>query len=549
MLKFNESNNSFILFTNEVEKAEAAGLTLSTTIRGPAGEKVYFTADHNKKPAFNPYAVLEFYDDADDIARSHLENLIQDYRDSWADDSDIDFPCPDGKEYLPFQRAGISYCLDRKHCIIGDEPGLGKTIQAIGVANALDAKRILVLCPASIRRNWRREIYDWSTIPDVKVHPVFKGTDGVPATANYVICSYGLASINMKIFNELVSGEWDLVITDEGHYLKTSDALRTRAVFGGGHNNTNPDLKFNPFYKDWIAQKANKIVSLTGTPLPNRPREAYTQARGLDWGAIDYLSQDAFMFRFNPATELANGYNLEEKGRLPELNARLRANLLVRRLKKDVLPQLPDKRYEMTYIDPDGAIEKVLAKEALVEFNPHEIFTTGFKLDGTPISTLRREMGEAMVPRVIDYMKYLLDIAEIPKVILYANHTSVIFALAEALEKYGVVLHRGGMSDKAKDASVQEFVHGKPRVFLGQIKTMDGVDGLQHVASDVVFAEPDWTPGVNEQCVDRAHRIHQHDNVVAHFLLVEGSFNEKVLNIVLDKTGDIHSSLDKRLVT
>ena len=548
MLKFNESEGSFILFTNEVARAYAAGLTLSTTIRGPAGEKVYFTADHNKKPEFNPYAVLEFYDEGDEIARSHLHALIKDYRASWADNSDLYVPAPDGQEYLNYQCAGVEYAIDRDNCIIADEPGLGKTIQAVGVANKLSCKRILVLCPASIRRNWRREIYDWSTIPDVRVHVVFKGTNIIPTTSNYVVCSYGLASINEKVFNEILSSDWDMVITDEGHYLKTPDALRTRSVFGGGHNNTNPKLKFNRFHERWMAQKTDKIVSLTGTPLPNRPREAYTQARGLDWEAIDYLAYDPFLFRFNSTERVSESHSTEEKGRLPELNARLRSNLMVRRLKKDVLPQLPDKRYEMTYIDPDGAIENVLAKEALVDFNPHDIFTAGFKLDGTPISTLRREMGEAMVPRVIDYMKYLLDIAEIHKVILYAAHTSVIFALAEALEKYGVVLHRGGMSDKAKDNSVQEFVKGKPRIFLAQIKTMDGVDGLQHVASDVVFAEPDWTPGVNEQCVDRAHRIHQHFNVVAHFLLVEGSFNEKVLNIVLDKTGDIHSSLDRRLV-
>lgn len=547
MLKFNESNGAFLLYTNETEAAEAAGLTLSTTIRGSNGEKVYFTADHNKKPVFNPYAVLEFYNDADEASRSRLHNLVRDYNASWSDNSDQQFPSPDGKEYLPYQRAGIAYALDRTNCIIGDEPGLGKTIQAIGVANAIGAKRVLVLCPASIRRNWRREVYDWSTISNLKTHPIFTGKDGFNKAADYTICSYGLASRNKEVFEGLMSQDWDLMITDEGHYLKTPDALRTRAVFGGGHHNTDPDLPFNHFHERWLAQKADKIVSLTGTPLPNRPREAYTQCRGLDWGAIDFLSQEAFMYRYNPSVQYGT-HTHEEKGRLPELNARLRTNLMVRRHKKDVLTQLPDKRYEMTYIDPDGAIAKVLAKEALIDFDPYDMYNENFTLEGTPISTLRREMGEAMVPRIVDYMKYILDIVETPKAILYAHHKSVIDALTVALEHYGVVLHRGGMSDEAKDGSVQEFVHGKPRIFLGQLNTMDGVDGLQHVTSTVVLGEPAWNPGINEQCVDRAHRIHQHDNVVAHFLLVEGSFNEKVLNVVLDKAVDIHASIDRRLV-
>lgn len=539
MLRFNESNSSFILYTNDTQAADAAGLTLSREIRGPGGEKVYFTSDHSNKPDFNPYAALEFYNEADETARSRLLPLIQDYRDSWADDSGIEVPSPPGREFMPYQRAGISYALRRNNCIIGDEPGLGKTIQAIGLANAIDARRVLVLCPASIRLNWRREIFDWSTLRNVKAQPVLKGADGVNPSANYTICSYDLTR-NKGIHAALSATDWDLIVCDEGHYLKTPEAQRTRAMFGGGERGSF-------FYENGLDRKAKRIISLTGTPLPNRPREAYTLARGLNWEAIDYLSQDAFLYRFNPSVQFGD-HNKEAKGRLPELNARLRCNMMVRRLKKDVLPQLPDKRYEMTYIEPDGAIKEVLAREALIDFNPRDLFNPDFTLDGTPISTLRREMGEAMVARVVEYVRYLLDVVELPKIILYAHHRSVINALTSSLEEYGICLHRGGMSTPAKEQAKIDFVEGRPRIFLGQLDTMEGVDGLQHVCGDVVFAEPAWTPGRNEQCVDRAHRIGQHDNVVAHFLLVEGSFNEKVLNLVLSKAGDIHESLDRRLI-
>lgn len=540
MLKFNERNSSFILFTEDDARAEAAGLTLSTDIRGPRGERVYYTADHSQQPDFNPYAVLEFYDEADERARGYLDGLARDYASSWADDYDIDIPAPEGKEYMPYQRAGIAYAMDKGNCIIGDEPGLGKTIQAVGIANAIDARRVLVLCPASIRLNWRREIFGWSTLRRVSVQPILRGSDGVSPHVNYTVCSYDLTR-NRGIHGALSSVDWDLIVCDEGHYLKSPVAQRTRAMFGGGERGTF-------FHENGLDRRARRIISLTGTPLPNRPREAYTLSRGLNWEAIDYLSQDAFEYRFNSSVAVGKGHNLEAKGRLPELNARLRCNLMVRRRKKDVLKQLPDKRYEMTYIEPDGAISEVLAREALIDFDPHDLFNPDFSLDGTPISTLRREMGEAMVPRVADYMKYLLDIVELPKVILFAHHTSVILALAEMLSDYGVAVHRGGVSTQAKEQAKADFISGRPRIFLGQLDTMEGVDGLQHITSDVVFAEPAWNPGRNEQCVDRAHRYGQHGNVVAHFLLVEGSFNEKVLNIVLDKAGDIHESLDRRLV-
>lgn len=551
MLRHNESTGAFLLYTDDTEAAEAAGLTLSTSIRGPEGEKVYFTANAQQQPDFNPYAVLEWYGEADDAARARLDPLISDYRASWADNSSLDIPVPDrinsntGEPfaYLPYQKAGIEYALGRDHCIIGDEPGLGKTIQAIGLANVMDARKILVICPASIRLNWRREIHDWSTIDSVKTYPVLKGLDGIAPHKNYTIISYDLLR-NKSIHAALRGVAWDLGIFDEGHYLKTPDAQRTRAIFGGGQR---PGPKEYNFFENGLMKNINRMVAMTGTPLPNRPREAYTLARGLNWESIDYLSADAFYTRYNPPK--FRGQAEEIKGRLPELNARLRTNLMVRRHKKDVLPQLPDKRYEMTYIEPNGAIREVLSREALIDFDPMDLFSEDFTVDGTPISTLRREMGEAMVPRVVEYIQYMMDVVEHPKLIVFSHHRSVASELMDRLSKYNPVIHQGGMTSLAKEQAKFDFItNAGTRLFIGQLDTMEGVDGLQHICSDVVFAEPAWTPGRNEQCVDRAHRIGQHDNVVAHFLLVEGSFNEKVLNVVLDKAGDIHATLDRKLV-
>jgi SWI/SNF-related matrix-associated actin-dependent regulator 1 of chromatin subfamily A len=542
MLKFNEGNESFVLYTNDDERAIAAGLTLSTNVRGPAGEKVYYTADHSEQPDFNPYAALDFYSEADEKTKAVLSGYASDYLASWNDGlsgSFPDIPVPEGKVPMPYQVAGVSYCLDREHSIIGDEPGLGKTIQAVMLANATEARRILIICPAAIRLNWQREIWEWSTIPRVRVYPILKGSDGTNPAAHYTIVSYDLAR-NHSIHAALGSVEWDLIVCDEGHYLKTIEAQRTRAIFGGG----NPD---NYFYKNGLLQRTKKLVSLTGTPLPNRPREAYTQCRGLDWSSIDFLSQDAFNYRFNPSMQIGT-HTKEEKGRLPEMNARLRCNIMVRRHKKDVLPQLPEKTYEMTYIEPNANVSAVLREEALIDFDPMELFNPDFTLDGTPISTLRREMGEAMVPEVVDYLKYQLDIVELPKIIVFAHHKEVIKQIAAALEKYGVCIHTGGQSTRVKDEAKRMFMRGRERVFLGQLDTMEGVDGLQEVADHVFFAEPAWTPGRNEQCVDRAHRMGQLFAVIAHFLLIPGSFNEKVLHAILGKAVDIHATLDRRLI-
>jgi SWI/SNF-related matrix-associated actin-dependent regulator 1 of chromatin subfamily A len=245
---------------------------------------------------------------------------------------------------------------------------------------------------------------------------------------------------------------------------------------------------------------------------------------------------------------MSTGYTREEKGRLLELQARLRSNFMIRRLKNEVLDELPDKRYELTHVEPNGNIREVLAKEKLIDFDPETLLIRDFKMDGA-VATVRREMGEAMVPRVVEHIKYLLDIVELKKVVLFAHHRSVIAALVESLNKYGVIVRMGGQGAIKQQEAIDEFVSDdKIRIFIGQLDTMEGADGLQRVTDYCVFAEPAWTPGRNEQCVDRLHRKGQHGNVVAQFMLAEGSFNEKVLKSVLHKAHDIHETLDSRKV-
>jgi SWI/SNF-related matrix-associated actin-dependent regulator 1 of chromatin subfamily A len=370
----------------------------------------------------------------------------------------------------------------------------------------------------------------------VSTYPILKSSNGVSPYANFVIVSYDLTR-NEGIHAALCDGMWDLIIVDEAHFLKESSAKRTQAIFGttrGQYSEAN------------LANRCGQIVGLTGTPLVNRPRECYTLARALCWEAIDWQSQDDFLFRYNTTGTLSTGFTLEKKGRLPELQARLRCNFMIRRLKKDVLKDLPDSRFEFTYVEPNGAISQALAKERLINFTLDDLKNPFSEIFGQ-ISTVRREMGEAKVPRVIEHMKYLLDIEEIPKIVMFAHHKSVMDALAKALAKYGVVQVRGGISTGAKQDAVDAFCNDPDvRIFQGQLDAAGfGIDGLQAVCSRVVFAEPSWTPGGNQQALDRCHRIGQHDNVLGQFLIAEGSLDEKVLAVVIDKSHTIHDSLDR----
>src|SRR5262249_40062803 len=152
----------------------------------------------------------------------------------------------------------------------------GKTPQAVCVANEMGAKRILVVCPANIRLQWEAQIRAWSVMRQpVRPYLIRKSRDGVSPTMPWTITSYDLLR-NPAIHHALSQGHYDLLIIDEGHYLKTPEAARTRALFGGGG-------------VEALAAHAEQVVVLTGTPLPNRPRECYTLARALCWESIDWL--------------------------------------------------------------------------------------------------------------------------------------------------------------------------------------------------------------------------------------------------------------------
>lgn len=536
-LTYNKKLGCYSVVTHDTALAERCGLTKSTTARGVDGETVYYTADSAMNPTDNPYAVMPFYEEGDSLVKQRMAGIKRDFDMSWKTDDEFVPASPDGLEYRGFQKAGVKYGVDKRDVLIGDEPGLGKTIQAVGIANEIQADKVLIIVPASIRLNWHREYLKWTTNPDAIAQAISSSKGGPDYNkANVIILSYELAK-SPGLHAGLLEQKWDLLILDEAHYLKSTDASRTQAIFGGG----------NGLFKDnFIAKNVESIVALTGTPLPNRPRECYTLARALCHESIDWLSFEKFCYRYNPSGVMENGHKLELKGREPELQARLRSNFMIRRLKKDVLKDLPDKQYEFTYMETNGAIQEVLRRESLLSFKLSDLHDPFGDLFGM-IATLRREMGEAKASGIVAHMRYLLDIEEIPKVVLFCHHNSVMDQMMIELEDYGIVAVRGGMGMKQKDKSVQAFrFNPKVRVFLGQMEAAGfGIDGLQDVCDHVVIAEPAWTPGTNEQAIDRCHRIGQHNNVLAQFLVVEGSLDERVLAAVLEKNETIHNVLDR----
>lgn len=492
-----------------------------------------------------PYAAVAFWSYATPAAREQLAPLQWEIAASWAKESKGHIKIPDDEELAPFQIAGVEYALRRKNTLFGDVPGLGKTPQAIAFCNEVGAKRVLVLCPANIRLQWVKVIRRWTTMKaPYTVYPILHGRRGVHPTANWTVVSYDLAS-TPAIWRALAAGSYDVLILDEGHYLKTIDARRSRTVWGGGEKPAAAAL----------FSRADAILDLTGTPLPNRPREAYTAARGLHFDSIDFMSEDNFNARFNPRLKITTTEGKifvdERAGRHGELQARLRSNFMVRREKYGPngvgyqlgMMNLP--RYEVIQVEETKEIARALAAERLLDIDPEELEGVDAECLGQ-VATVRRLMGVAMAPLAVEYVKMLLDGGE-EKIVVFAHHTEVLDILCAGLAKWGVLRIDGRTSQVQKQKRVDEFKQN-PRfqLMVGNLQSMGtGTDGLQEVCHRAVFAEPDWVDGTNQQAVDRLDRGGQQVKVQADFLVAPGSFIERVLGSALRKGQVTNKCLDR----
>ncbi len=486
-----------------------------------------------------------------EIPKALIEKRAATVEASKATDADIDIPAPEGLSYLPYQRAGIAWAKQRDGTLIGDEMGLGKTIQAVGLINS-DPKihRVLVICPASLKINWFRELRKWLVTPktigiaDGKCFP----------TTDIVIANYDILH---KWPNKLAF-MWDLLVVDEAHLLKSRDARRTKAVIGyRAKKSEDPALS-----KSGIPAK--RKVLMTGTPIQNRPIEL--------WGLISYVdpvnwpAKDFFKFakRYCGAAQNNFGWDMSGASNLGELQEKLRSTCMIRRLKKDVLKELPPKRRQIVMLPSEGmeCIEnekratakyedqmsalKVAVELAKVGDNEEayktacEALKGGVTIGFTELAKVRHETAVAKIPLVIEHVTEALE--EVEKLLIFCHHRDVAAALQHAFQ--GSVMVLGGMSGPEKMSAVDRFQNDPQcRVFIGNMQAA-GVGLTLTAATQVIFAELDWVPGNVSQAEDRAHRIGQLESILIQHLVLEDSLDARMVEIIVEKQAIIDKALD-----
>jgi SWI/SNF-related matrix-associated actin-dependent regulator 1 of chromatin subfamily A len=479
---------------------------------------------------------------------------------SAATDAPLEIPRLGG-ELKPFQRAGVSYLLSQRRAFLADEQGLGKTIEALAALEADGAYPAVVVCPASLKLNWLREIEHWlphrsahalvgtgagRSVPREDGTAVFSGSNrdaaelrgldgrvdvlGADATGrahatlpvDITVVNYDILAARLEELRALAPRA---LVIDESHYCKNAAAKRTQAV-----------------QRLAAAVPVDGLVlALTGTPVMNRPPELIAQLRIL--GRLgDFGSGAQFGRRFR-------GTDAHLR-----LHWHLRARCFVRRLKTEVLPQLPAKTRAVVPIELDNQAEYRLAERDVVAWLQSQPLDL-HELDAKVAAALRAERlvrlnalkllaARGKLHAALAWIHDFLTSGE--RLVVFAHHREIQRAV---IERFPGALHiLGADSHAARDASLRAFQapDGEGNQLIVCSIAVAGQGLTLTRSSNVAFLELDWTPAKHDQAEDRCHRIGQQDAVNVSYLLAADTIDETIAALLERKRAVIGAVTDGR---
>uniref|UniRef100_A0A3Q1GY01 Uncharacterized protein n=1 Tax=Anabas testudineus TaxID=64144 RepID=A0A3Q1GY01_ANATE len=437
---------------------------------------------------------------------------------------------------MPFQREGVEFALSRG----GRLMGLGKTVQAIAVAYAFRQEwPLLVVVPSSLKYPWIEELERW--IPELQpgdINLVENKSHNMGISSSKVtVLGYGLLTTDARTLVEALSRQrFAVVVVDESHYLKSRNAARTKILVP-------------------LIQSAKRAILLTGTPALGRPEELFMQIDALypkrfgTW--TDYAKKycNAHYRYFGPRRQ----WDCRGASNLDELHQRL-SQIMIRRLKADVLTQLPPKIRQRIPFD----LPKEAAKEASASFAEWERLMKGLgsgvvAMDNPftevmgLVTQMYKQTAIAKAGAVKDYIKMMLE-AEQLKFLVFAHHLTMLQACTEAVieAKAGYIRIDGSVPSSERIQLVHKF-QTDPETRVAILSIQAAGQGLTFTAaSHVVFAELYWNPGHIKQAEDRAHRIGQTCSVNVHYLIAKGTFDTVMWSMLNRKETVTGSTLNGR---
>jgi SWI/SNF-related matrix-associated actin-dependent regulator of chromatin subfamily A-like protein 1 len=427
----------------------------------------------------------------------------------------------------PYQLQGALFLSQRSRASIFDEPGLGKTAQAIRARELTgNTDPALVVCPAGVRQVWPYQFSLWGRTGAkvVKADSIFDLTTWQRGRIDVLVMSYEQA-VMWK--NDIARDFFGPLIVDESHYLKNPDAKRTKALVGDGTG------------QGGIAGFASHVWTLTGTPIKNDPADLWIPLRLAGVTDLTFTKFQKRYFKQAAGTFLIT--NTIRKEMLGDLKGLIAAMSLMRTF-EDVGSQLPPIRLDILPVDGlndeilnylrqyPGLSERIVAsveQEQSLSFD-----------DGTHISTLRALIAEAKAPGYAKLVTEELKSGTIDKLVIMANHRKAIDLVTAHLQNAGIRAESitGATSEKDRTAAVRSFQDDPNgvRVIVGNIQAA-GTGLTLTAACRLDMLESSWTPADNVQAIRRVRRKGQMRPTLARFVMLNDSFDQRVAKVVVRK--------------
>ena len=427
----------------------------------------------------------------------------------------------------PFQEVGRAFLARNRYAILADEMRLGKTGQAIRAARSVQADCVLVVCPAVAVTMWRKARWDWA---------------GEFSFQEFRVVSYDYArrhkeALTKTRFNDL----WDVLILDEAHFLKSMEALRTRAILG----------------RLGVARFADRVWALSGTPAPNHVGELWPLLKV--FGVIQ-MTYEHFLVRYcrlDPFSGRVLGNKSANLGELKEIVS----EVMMRRTKKQVAPELPEYTISSYPVRPDSsmldlawpvdhetrygkmkALELKLKKELHRRSDEEKL--TFLDNNVEELATLRRVTALLKVPALVELLQFELDSGLLEKCVVFGYHVEPLKVAREILRHrgYKVDMLYGGTPKRKKDAILTRFERkkGGTQVLFAQIIAA-GVAIDLSAAHEGMLLEWDWVPGNNAQALERLGGYRQTMPVTFRDLRISGSFDDVITEVVKRKAASLNA--------
>jgi len=413
---------------------------------------------------------------------------------------------------LPHQKEAIQKLVENKKFILADDMGLGKTTSTIIAALESGVKKVLIICPATLKINWKREIENYT---DKSVF-ISEGKN-FSTEHDFVIINYDIIKnfheIKKKDKSEIVRANFDLVIIDEAHYIKNVTAQRTKLI--------------NDFVKN-----IDRLWLLSGTPMTSRPIDYFNLLSLVDsptaknWMA--YAIRYCQGYQFNVGGRKV--WNVVGASNLEELRDRT-APTILRRLKEDVL-DLPEKIITPIYL----RLKSKEYEEVMGEYydwydkNPEE--SKSLTIQFTKLTKIRQIIANEKIEQTIELAENIIEQGK--KVIVFCNFTESLEKITQHFGKIAVKLN-GTMSKIEKQNSVDQFQENeKIKVFVGNIKAA-GVGITLTAAEAVIMNDLSFLPSDHSQAEDRSYRYGQKNNVLVYYPIFENTIEGIIYDILNNK--------------